>query len=128
MKNIAPLAIAAVLALSGVAAANANQMSATAGRKMQGNMPGASDTLKLSDTQQKSIWNDVNRHAANQTAPSGFTAAVGAAVPSTVNTYPMPLTARRDVPAARPYRYAMMQNKVLLVNPSDHKIADVVAK
>jgi hypothetical protein len=127
MKNTLPLAIAAVLALSGVSAANANQMSAHAG-KMQGNMRAASDTLSLSGTQQKSIWKDVSHHAANQTAPSGFTAAIGTAVPSTVNTYPLPLQARRDVPAARPYRYAMMQDRVLLVNPSDHKIADVVAK
>ncbi|WP_426440169.1 DUF1236 domain-containing protein [Bradyrhizobium genosp. P] len=123
MKTTLSLAIAAVLALSGASAAAASQMSSHAGK-----MSGASDTLTLSDTQQKSIWKDVNHHAANQTAPSGFTAAVGTAVPSTVNTYPLPLQARRDVPAARPYRYAMMQDKVLLVNPSDHKIAGVVAK
>jgi hypothetical protein len=30
-------------------------------------------------------------------------------------------------PAVRPYRYAMTQDKLLIVNPSDHKIADVVA-
>lgn len=124
MKNLAPLAVAALLALSGVSAAAANQMSSHATNKMSG----ASDTLSLSDTQQKSIWKDVSHHAANQTAPSGFNATVGAAVPSSVNTYPLPRQARRDVPAVRPYRYAMTQDKLLIVNPSDHKIADVVAK
>ncbi|WGS20132.1 MULTISPECIES: DUF1236 domain-containing protein [unclassified Bradyrhizobium] len=122
MKSTIPLA-AAMLALSGVTAAAANQMSNHAGKA-----PAASDTLSLSDTQQKSIWKDVSRHASNQTAPSGFNATVGAVVPSSVSTYPLPRRARRDVPEVRPYRYAMTQDKVLIVNPSDNKIADVVTK
>ncbi|MGF6306117.1 hypothetical protein ABIB82_000463 [Bradyrhizobium sp. i1.8.4] len=124
MKNTIPLAVAALLALSGVSAAAAREMSGRAGNRMSG----AGDTLQLTDAQQKSIWNDVSRHAANQTAPSGFDAAVGAAVPSAVSTYPLPRQARRDVPAVRPYRYAMMQDKLLIVNPSDHKIAQIVSK
>ena len=123
MKNLAPLAVATLLALSGVTAAAANQMANHAGK-----MPGASDNLALSGTQQKSIWTDVSHHASNQSAPSGFNATVGSAVPTSVSTYPLPRQARRDVPAVRPYRYAMMQDKVLIVNPSDHKIADVVSK
>jgi opacity protein-like surface antigen len=123
MKNIVSLAIAAALALAGVSAAAANQMSNHASK-----MSGASDQLTLSDTQQKSIWKDVSRQASNQSAPSGFNATVGTAVPSSVSTYPLPLQARRDVPQVRPYRYAMTQDKVLIVNPSDHKIADVVTK
>ena len=88
----------------------------------------ASDTLDLSATQQKDIWKDLSRHATNQTAPSGFNATVGEAIPSGVSTYPLPRQARRDVPAVKPYRYAMTQDKVLIVNPNDKKIADVVQK
>jgi hypothetical protein len=124
MKTIAPLALAIALAMSGVSAAAANQMSNHASSKM----PATSDTLSLSGTQQKSIWKDVSQHAANQSAPSGFNATVGAAIPSSVNTYPLPRQARRDVPEARSYRYAMTQDKVLIVNPSDNKVADVVTK
>jgi hypothetical protein len=101
MRNTLPLAIAALLALSGVGAASASQMAMA---NHAGKMSAASDTLALSGTQQKAIWKDVGRHAANQTAPSGFTAAVGTAVPSTVSTHPLPRQARRDVPAVRPYR------------------------
>jgi hypothetical protein len=120
MQNSASLLLAAVLALSGATTAAASHMS-----KMS-KAPG--DTLTLSGDQQKSIWNDVSAHASNQSAPSGFNAAVGTAVPNGLNTYPMPRQAARDVPMARPYRYAMTENKVLIVNPSDHKIADVVTK
>ncbi|KWV52551.1 hypothetical protein AS156_10135 [Bradyrhizobium macuxiense] len=123
MRNLAPLAVATVLALSGVTAAAANHAN-----QMSNKTTGASDTLSLSDTQQKSIWKDVSHHASNQTAPSGFNATVGSAMPTSVSTYPLPRQARRDVPALRPYRYAMTEDKVLIVNPSDHKIADVVSK
>jgi hypothetical protein len=112
-----------VLAMSGATAASAashmSKMSKTTA---------ASDTLTLSGDQQKSIWNDLSRQAAHERAPSGFSAAVGAQVPNSMKTYPMSRQAARDVPAAKPYRYAMTQDKLLIVNPSDHKIADVVTK
>jgi hypothetical protein len=124
MKKSASVAVAAVLLMSGVSVASAaNYMS-----NRSGNSAGASDRLELSSAQQKSIWKDISRHAANQSAPSGFNAAVGTAIPATINTYPLPRQAARDVPAAKPYRYAMLQDKVLIVNPSDKKIADVVTK
>jgi Protein of unknown function (DUF1236) len=124
MKQSVSLALAAALALSGATAASAaSHMSARSER-----MASASDTLNLSGTQQKSVWRDVSRHASEQSAPQGFNAEVGQAVPSTISTYPLPRKAARDVPAVKPYRYAMTENKVLIVNPSDHKIADVVNK
>jgi Protein of unknown function (DUF1236) len=120
MKKSASLALAAALVLTGATAASARS-------HMSNKTTGASDTLTLTDEQQQSIWNDVSRHATNQTTPADFNAAVGTEVPSAINTYPLPRQAARDVPAVRPYRYAMTQDKVLIVNPSDHKIADVVA-
>ena len=123
MNKSTTLALAATLALSGVTAAAANQMSRHAAKTAA-----ASDTLSLSNAQQKSIWSDVSHHASNQSAPLGFDAAVGTALPSRVSIYPMPRKAARDVPAVKPYRYAMLQDKVLIVNPSDRKIADVVTR
>jgi hypothetical protein len=123
MKKSASVAVAAVLLLSGVSVASAaSHMSSRSGNAA------ASDKLDLSSAQQKSIWKDISRHAANQNAPSDFNAAVGAAIPDGVNTYPLPRRAARDVPAVKPYRYAMLQDKLLIVNPSDKKIADVVTK
>ena len=123
MKKSALLALVTALAVSGVTAASARSHMS----RLSNQTPGASDTLSLSDQQQQSIWKDVSRHATNQNAPADFNAAVGTEVPSGLNTYPLPRRAARDVPAVKPYRYAMTQDKVLIVNPSDHKIADVVA-
>jgi Protein of unknown function (DUF1236) len=120
MKKSASLALAAALVLTGATAASARS-------HMSNKMTGASDTLTLTDAQQQSIWNDVSKHATNQTAPADFNVAVGTEIPSALNTYPLPRRAARDVPAVKPYRYAMTQDKVLIINPSDRKIADVVA-
>jgi hypothetical protein len=122
MKKPASAAVAAVLLLSGVSAATA------ASNMSNRSASAASDTLTLSDAQQKTIWKDVSRHAAAQNAPQDFNAAVGTAIPAGITTYPLPRRATRDVPAVKPYRYAMLQDKVLIVNPSDNKIADVVNK
>src|ERR1700690_3937963 len=88
MKKSAPasVAVAAALLLSGVSAASAaSHMSKGAGGAMT-----AGDALALSATQQKEIWKDLGHHATNQTAPSGFNATVGAAIPSGISTYPLP--------------------------------------
>lgn len=112
-------ALALTLALSGITAASAAHYA---------NKTAASDTLTLSDAQHASIWNDVSKHASKQNAPDGFNATVGEAIPTQLTTKPLPRQARRDVPEVRPYRYAMTEDKLLIVNPADHKIADVVAK
>ena len=125
MKKSASVAVAAALLLSGVSAASAATSHMSKGA---GGAATAGDTLALSATQQKQVWKDLSRHAANQTAPSGFNATVGAAIPSGISLYPLPRQAARDVPAVKPYRFAMLQDKIVIVNPSDKKIADVVAK
>jgi hypothetical protein len=120
MMKSTSLALAAALVLTGATTASARS-------HMSNKMTSASDTLTLSDAQQQSLWRDVNGHATKQDAPADFTAAVGTEVPSAINTYPLPRQAARDVPAVKPYRYAMTQDRLLIVNPSDHKIADIVA-
>jgi hypothetical protein len=114
MKKRTSLAIAAALVLFGTGAA-----SAAVG-------PRASDTLDLSATQQKTAWNDINKQASNQTAPADFNATPGVVVPSALKISSVPSRAARDVPSLRPYDFAMVQGKLLIVNPSDKKIAEVI--
>ena len=40
----------------------------------------------------------------------------------------MPAKAASDVPALKPYNFAMLQKKLVIVNPSDHKIAEVITR
>jgi hypothetical protein len=113
------IALVAALSLAGISAASAANMP---------NVQPASDTLSLSNTQQKTAWNDLYVKSLNQKAPSGFEAAIGAVVPSKVKIAPVTGKAASDVPALKSYDFAMLQHKLLIVNPSDKKIADVITR
>ena len=116
MKKQTSLALAAAVLLAGVTAASA----ATS--------PKASDTLNLSSTQQRTAWRDLTMPMLNQTTPSGFSPIVGAVVPNSVTTAPVPSKAASDVPSLKPYNFAMLQKKLVIVNPSDQKIAEVITR
>jgi hypothetical protein len=116
MNKRTPIALAAVLLLSGMTAAAAAGMTQAS----------PSDSLSLSSTQQKTAWKDLSMPWLNQAAPSGFALKVGATVPKSVTTAPVNTRAAEAVPALKPYRFATVQKKLIIVNPSDHKIAEVI--
>jgi hypothetical protein len=132
MNKKASIALATGLLLAGAAAASAAGQQSTSSPKMAPppasstmSKP-ASDTLSLTSTEQKSAWKDLNGHVTNQNAPSGFQPKVGAAVPSSIKLEPIPAQAATDVPSLKSFDFAMVQGKLLIVNPSDKKIADVI--
>jgi hypothetical protein len=88
----------------------------------------SSDTLTLSDAQRKMAWQDLYMESLNQNTPAGFDAVVGATVPNTIVIAPVTAQAGGDVPALKPYAFAMIQKKLVIVNPSDRKIAGVIAQ
>jgi hypothetical protein len=118
MKNQISIALAAGLLLAGVSAASAADTQSST----------AKDTLSLSTTQQKTAWNDLNSAANAQNAPPSFFRSVGEVVPSSVKLQPIPAKAASDVPALRPYEFAMIEGQLLIVNPSDRKIAEVITR
>jgi len=123
MKTQTAIALAAAALLSGVTAVSAADIpSSHSGMAVK-----ASDTLSLDVTQQKTAWNDLNKQASNQNAPSGFEATTGAVVPSGIKISAVPGTAARAVPSLRPYDFAMVHGKLLIVNPSDKKVAEVIS-
>jgi hypothetical protein len=87
-----------------------------------------SDTLTLSDAQRKLAWQDLYMDSLNQDTPAGFNAVVGASVPNTIVIAPVTAQAGSDVPALKPYAFAMVQKKLVIVDPSNRKIADVIAR
>jgi hypothetical protein len=131
MKARTTIALAAAALLAGIAAAsaappeNGTMAPPPASTKMA---PPASDTLTLTSAQRKKAWDDLYVGMLNQKAPSGFTATVGAALPHNVVTAPVTAKAAGDVPALKPYKFAMVEKKLVIVNPNDRKIADVISK
>jgi hypothetical protein len=126
------LVLTAAFLLAGVGVASAAGMpssssipNASAATKMA---PPARDTLSLSSKQRKTAWKDLYVKSLNQKTPAGFKAVAGAVMPSSVTTAPVNNKAASDVPALKPYKFAMLQHKLVIVNPSDHKIAEVIKR
>ncbi|MFZ3357703.1 MAG: hypothetical protein WA177_02975, partial [Xanthobacteraceae bacterium] len=88
--------------------------------------PKPGDSLTLSSQQQKTAWQDLNGAPASN-APSSFQPATSSAIPSTLRVSAIPAATARDVPELRPYDYAKVQGKLLIVNPHDMMIAEVIA-
>lgn len=88
-------------------------------------LPKASDSLTLSTQDQKTAWNDLNSAAASS-APSSFQPTTSSAVPSTLKVSAIPSKTASDVPALRPYDFAKVNGKLLIVNPHDMMIAEVI--
>jgi hypothetical protein len=123
MKQLS-LALAAAMLLGGTLAA-----SATGTQPPGANMsPPAKDMLNLTADQQKTAWNDLSGQAKKQNAPPSFFRAVGNVVSSSVKLQPVTAKAAGDIPALRPYDFAMMEGQLLIVNPSDRKIVAVITR
>jgi Protein of unknown function (DUF1236) len=84
-----------------------------------------SDTVILSAAQSRAVWNDLSKQATNQNA-SGFNAEIGTFVPSSVKIKPMPNKAAADNPQLWPYDYAMVDHHLVIVDPTNKVIADVL--
>jgi hypothetical protein len=125
MRKHLSVALAAGLLMAGVSAASAAEMSQS--NSTNSTMSQPAGTLSLTSAQQKTVWNDLHGQATEQKAPSGFNATVGAIVPSTVKTEPVPSKAATSVPALKSFNFAMVNGKLLIVNPSDKKIVDVIS-
>jgi Protein of unknown function (DUF1236) len=84
-----------------------------------------SDTVILSAAQRSTVWNDLSKQATNQNA-AGFNAKIGAFVPKTVKLTPIPSKTAANIPSLRPYDFAMVGHRLVIVDPSNKVIADVL--
>ena len=104
---------------------------ASAGVALAAGPSGAVSTgehLNLTTAQRHEIWQSVDKPAMKQTAPAGFKATVGEAAPSSIKLQPLPSDVSKQVPAVKSYDFAMVQNQVLIVDPSSKKIVDIVTQ
>jgi hypothetical protein len=111
------MAALALIASAGVASAAGTGMS---------NSAATTDHLNLTTAQQKEIWQGVSQQASKATAPADFKPVIGAAAPSSIKLQPLPTKVASEVPAVKSYDFAMLQNQVLIVDPSSRKIVDIV--
>jgi len=118
--------------LVGVNVAAATEMPRTVAQSQShGGMKGLSTAQaapNLTASQRREIFQDL-ASAKEESAPSGFRPSVGAIVPGTLALQELPSKATTDVPLIKSYKFAKLQNQdVLLVNPQDRKVIDVITK
>jgi hypothetical protein len=85
------------------------------------------DTVILPAAQRRAVWKDLSKQATNQNA-AGFNATIGTFVPNSVKVEPIPSKLTANDPSLRPYNFAMVNHKLLIVDPSNKVIADVLSK
>jgi hypothetical protein len=85
------------------------------------------DTVILSAAQRRAVWNDLSKQATNQNA-AGFDGTTGTFVPNAVKIAPIPSKVTANNPSLRPYDFAMVNHKLVIVDPSNKVIADVLSK
>jgi len=84
--------------------------------------------LQLTTTQKTAIVNAVRDHG-NKTPPAvEFSLAVGAPVPPSIELYVLPDGALAQVPDARTVKYMVVQNEVVLVDPTTMRVVDVLTQ
>jgi hypothetical protein len=86
-----------------------------------------SDDLVLTGAQEHLIWRQVGSQNAPQGgAPLQFDASIYAAVPASIGLHAFPAEITGRVPMVKPYRYARLGNVLVIVNPTNRKIVDII--
>ncbi|MGX7744438.1 DUF1236 domain-containing protein [Rhodopseudomonas parapalustris] len=145
MKQHLSIILASALAFTGASAAFAGSMSqnnaatgmergeASSPMKRNDRMEHATTgstapqgKLALTDTQKQKLWSELSGSAQRQTPPASFVGNVGEAVPKGLDTRALPSQAASEVPVIRNYHYAMLSDRIVLVNPRTNKVAGVI--
>jgi hypothetical protein len=79
----------------------------------------------LSPAQRSAIYAEVIKDP-SKTSPQHFSAVVGADVPPMIELYALPDDATSVAPAAKLYKYTMVDDKVVVVDPTKMRIVDVI--
>jgi len=83
-------------------------------------------SLQLNAQQKAAIFQSVTKEKVKSPPPANMQVSVGAQVPASIELYPLPANVVSEVPAAKSYKYTVAQNQVLIVDPTNMKIIDVI--
>jgi hypothetical protein len=121
------MGIAAVALISSVGIASAADPAGSQSSLPKASASQANDSLTLTSAQERTIWQTVRKENASIKTPAGFSAKVGEKVPGAVTITPLPTSVTNTIAAVRPYEYALLDNKqLLIVNPTDKTVVDII--
>jgi Protein of unknown function (DUF1236) len=125
--NVMPAIVALALCGAFVGAIDAAAQSTPPGPP--GNDTGISGAIEqkliLTPAQRTAIYDQVSKDK-SKVAPKDFSPVIGADVPPMIELYMLPDEAVAGVPAAKLYKYTMVEGKVVLVDPTNMRVVDVI--
>jgi hypothetical protein len=83
----------------------------------------ASQKLELTPAERSAIYATVSKDK-SKVAPQPFATTVGADVPPMIELYSLPDQTVAENPAAKLYKYTMVENEVVVVDPIKMRIVD----
>jgi uncharacterized protein DUF1236 len=87
---------------------------------------GGGNNLSLTSAQRSKIWHVLGQPAGKAQEPAGLN--VGETVPDTMNLLSFARSLRKKISALRPYRYALLHDQVLVVDPKTKRIVAIVSR
>lgn len=81
---------------------------------------------RLTETQKSAIAAAVKRDNKAAEPSVSFVASVGAPVPPAIELYLLPDAILSDVPAVRSVKYTVMKNQLILVDPTNMRVVDII--
>jgi hypothetical protein len=89
----------------------------------------ASDDFVLTGAQEDLIWQRMGREIPNDDdgVPCGCKASLFSEVPSSVTLHVLPAAVTAQIPMLKPYKYTTLGKRLLIVNPDDRKIVDIIS-
>jgi len=82
--------------------------------------------LRLTEAQKHTIAAAVRRANKPINAPPSFVASVGAPVPPAIELYLLPDEVLTQVPGAKAVKYTVMQNQLVLIDPTTMRVVDII--
>jgi hypothetical protein len=79
----------------------------------------------LTPAQRSAIYAEVSKDT-SKSSPKEFSAMIGADVPPMIELYTLPDDALAAVPDAKLYKYTVVENKVVVVDPTRMRVIDVI--
>jgi len=83
------------------------------------------ERVELTPAQRTTIYRTVTRER-SYAAPRDVQVRLGARVPRSVELREMPTTVVEDVPSVRRYRYMVVNNEVVLVDPATSEVIEII--
>jgi hypothetical protein len=119
----------ALIAGTGIALAQTgpgNQPGAPSGPAMRQDNLKQNQKLQLTQQQKSAIFAAVRQDAKQIKLPANFRVAVGAQVPPSIELHTLPDSALASNATLRDYKYTVVQNQVILVDPTTMRVVEVI--